>query len=78
MLLRDHIRSMQNPYLSKLRVASFSARSLDDSSDLDTYPQAVTTEKRNAQEAVVALLFTEKASRTDVLGCDFTFRYRSG
>jgi len=27
---------------------------------LDTYTQAVTTEKRNAQEAVVALLFPEK------------------
>jgi hypothetical protein len=27
---------------------------------LDTYTQAVTTEKRNAQEAVVALLFREK------------------
>ena len=27
---------------------------------LDTYMQAVTTEKRNAQEAVVALLFREK------------------
>jgi integrase len=27
---------------------------------LDTYTQAVTTEKRNAQEAVVALLFPQK------------------
>jgi site-specific recombinase XerD len=27
---------------------------------LDTYTQAVTTEKRNAQEAVVSLLFPEK------------------
>ena len=31
---------------------------------LDTYTQAVTTEKRNAQEAVVALLFPEKAQQT--------------
>jgi len=31
---------------------------------LDTYTQAVTTEKRNAQEAVVALLFPEKAQET--------------
>jgi len=31
---------------------------------LDTYTQAVTTEKRDAQEAVVALLFPEKARRT--------------
>ena len=27
---------------------------------LDTYTQAVTTEKRNAQEALVSLLFPEK------------------
>ena len=27
---------------------------------LDTYTQAVTTEKRNAQDAVVALLFPQK------------------
>jgi len=31
---------------------------------LDTYTQAVTTEKRNAQEAVVALLFPEKRQET--------------
>jgi integrase len=31
---------------------------------LDTYTQAVTTEKRNAQEAVVALLFREKVQET--------------
>ncbi len=31
---------------------------------LDTYTQAVTTEKRNAQEAVVALLFREKTPET--------------
>jgi len=31
---------------------------------LDTYTQAVTTEKRNAQEAVVALLFREKTQET--------------
>ena len=31
---------------------------------LDTYTQAVTTEKRNAQEAVVALLFPEKPQET--------------
>jgi site-specific recombinase XerD len=31
---------------------------------LDTYTQAVTTEKRNAQEAVVSLLFPEKAQST--------------
>lgn len=31
---------------------------------LDTYTQAVTTEKRNAQEAVVALLFPEKTQET--------------
>jgi integrase len=31
---------------------------------LDTYAQAVTTEKRHAQEAVVALLFREKAQET--------------
>lgn len=31
---------------------------------LDTYTQAVTTEKRNAQEAVVALLFRENAQKT--------------
>ena len=31
---------------------------------LDTYTQAVTAEKRNAQEAVVALLFREKAQET--------------
>ena len=31
---------------------------------LDTYTQAVTTEKRNAQEAVVALLFREKTQQT--------------
>ena len=31
---------------------------------LDTYTQAVTTEKRNAQEAVVALLFPEKTWKT--------------
>jgi hypothetical protein len=31
---------------------------------LDTYTQAVTTEKRNAQEAVVALLFREKPQET--------------
>jgi hypothetical protein len=31
---------------------------------LDTYRQAVTTEKRNAQEAVVSLLFPEKAQQT--------------
>jgi|SRR5258708_6918521 len=30
---------------------------------LDTYTQAVTTEKRNAQEAVVALLFPEKRKK---------------
>ena len=34
---------------------------------LDTYTQAVTTEKRNAQEAVVALLFPEKAQETQAL-----------
>jgi integrase len=31
---------------------------------LDTYTQAVTTEKRNAQEAVVSLLFPEKTQET--------------
>jgi integrase len=31
---------------------------------LDTYTQAVTTEKRNAQQAVVALLFPEKMQET--------------
>jgi len=31
---------------------------------LDTYTQAVTTEKRNAQAAVVALLFREKTQET--------------
>jgi len=31
---------------------------------LDTYTQAVTTKKRNAQEAVVALLFREKMQGT--------------
>ena len=31
---------------------------------LDTYTQAVTTEKRNAQEAVVALSFREKTQET--------------
>jgi hypothetical protein len=31
---------------------------------LDTYTQAVTAEKRNAQEAVVALLFREKTRKT--------------
>src|SRR5258708_7233369 len=31
---------------------------------LDTYTQAVTTEKRNAQQAVVALLFREKTQET--------------
>jgi integrase len=31
---------------------------------LDTYTQAVTTEKRNAQEAVVALLFRGKTKET--------------
>src|SRR5580704_10075596 len=31
---------------------------------LDTHTQAVTTEKRNAQEAVVALLFREKTQET--------------
>jgi integrase len=31
---------------------------------LDTYTQAVTTEKRNAQDAVVALLFREKTQET--------------
>ena len=31
---------------------------------LDTYTQAVTSEKRNAQEAVVALLFREKTQET--------------
>jgi len=31
---------------------------------LDTYTQSVTTEKRNAQEAVVALLFREKTQET--------------
>jgi integrase len=31
---------------------------------LDTYTQAVTTEKRGAQDAVVALLFPEKVQRT--------------
>ena len=31
---------------------------------LDTYTQAVTTEKRKAQEAVVALLFPEKTLGT--------------
>ena len=34
---------------------------------LDTYTQAVTTEKRNAQEAVVALLFPEKKQETQAL-----------
>src|SRR5258706_7599346 len=34
---------------------------------LDTYTQAVTTEKRNAQEAVVALLFPEKTQETPAL-----------
>src|ERR1700730_5501437 len=34
---------------------------------LDTYTQAVTTEKRNAQEAVVALLFREKTQETQAL-----------
>lgn len=34
---------------------------------LDTYTQAVTTEKRNAQEAVVALLFPEKKQETPAL-----------
>jgi hypothetical protein len=29
---------------------------------LDTYTQAVTTEKRRAQDAVVALLFPQKTS----------------
>ncbi len=31
---------------------------------LDTYTQAVTTEKRNPQEAVVTLLFREKTQET--------------
>jgi len=31
---------------------------------LDTYTQAVTTKKRNAQEAGVALLFREKTQET--------------
>jgi hypothetical protein len=31
---------------------------------LDTYTQAVTAEKRNAQEAVVTLLFREKTQET--------------
>jgi len=31
---------------------------------LDTYTQAVTTEKRNAQEAVVSLLFPQKTQET--------------
>jgi hypothetical protein len=31
---------------------------------LDTYTQAVTAEKRTAQEAVVALLFQEKTLET--------------
>jgi hypothetical protein len=31
---------------------------------LDTYTQAVATEKRNAQEAVVAFLFREKTQET--------------
>ncbi len=34
---------------------------------LDTYKQAVTTEKRNAQKAVVALLFPEKAQEMQSL-----------
>jgi integrase len=34
---------------------------------LDTYTQAVTTEKRNAQEAVVALLFPKKTQETQAL-----------
>ena len=34
---------------------------------LDTYTQAVATEKRNAQEAVVALLFPEKAEETQAV-----------
>ena len=34
--------------------------SLHDSRNLDTYTQAVTAEKRNAQDAVVALLFPPK------------------
>ena len=34
---------------------------------LDTYTQAVTAEKRNAQEAVVALLFPEKTQETQAL-----------
>jgi len=31
---------------------------------VDTYTQAVTTEERKAQEAVVALLFPEKTQET--------------
>jgi integrase len=34
---------------------------------LDTYTQGVTTEKRNAQEAVVALLFREKTHENQAL-----------
>jgi len=34
---------------------------------LDTYTQAVTTDKRNAQQAVVSLLFPEKAQPTQAL-----------
>src|SRR6266481_5053046 len=34
---------------------------------LDTYTQAVTTEKRSAQEAVVALLFPQKTPETQAL-----------
>lgn len=34
---------------------------------LDTYTQAVTTEKRTAQETVVALLFPEKTQETETL-----------
>lgn len=37
------------------------AASLDDRVSLDTYTQAVTTEKGNAQDAIVSLLFPEKA-----------------
>ena len=47
------LKIMQEPLrLSTIRVT------------LDTYTQAVTKEKRNAQEAVVALLFREKTQET--------------
>jgi integrase len=49
---------------AELKIMQELVRHSTTSVTLDTYTHAVTTEKRNSQEAVVALLFREKTQET--------------